>query len=42
MYVYASYSFRIVECRVNYSVSEKYLKYVRLLRLYSLTVSDAE
>jgi hypothetical protein len=42
MYAYTSYSFRAVEYRINYSVSEKYLKYVRLLRPYNLTVSDAE
>jgi hypothetical protein len=42
IYVYTSYSFRAVKYRVNYSVSEKYLKYVRLLRPYSLTVSNAE
>jgi hypothetical protein len=42
MYTYASYSTRAVECRVDYSISEKYLEYVRLLRPCSLTVSDAE
>jgi hypothetical protein len=42
IYAYISYSFRAVEYRINYSVSEKYLEYVRLLRSYILTVSDAE
>jgi CHASE3 domain sensor protein len=42
IYVYIFYSSRAVEYRINYSISEKYLKYVRLLRLYNLTVSDTE
>jgi hypothetical protein len=42
IYAYTFYSSRTVEYRINYSISEKYLKYVRLLRPYSLTVSDAE
>jgi hypothetical protein len=42
MHVYTSYSSRAVECRINYSISEKYSECVRLLRPYSLTVSDAE
>jgi uncharacterized protein YhaN len=42
MYACTSYSSRAVECRVDYSISEKYLECVRLSRPYSLTVSDAE
>jgi hypothetical protein len=42
IYAYTSYSSRAVKYRVDYSVSEKYLKYVYLLRFYSLIVSDAE
>jgi hypothetical protein len=42
IYACASYSSRAVEYRINYLISEKYLEYVRLLRLYSLTISDAE
>jgi hypothetical protein len=42
IYTYISYSARAIKYRINYSVSKKYLKYVRLLRFYSLTVSDAE
>jgi hypothetical protein len=42
IHAYISYSSRAVEYRINYSISEKYLEYVRLLRPYSLTVSDAE
>jgi hypothetical protein len=42
IYVYISYFSRAVEYRINYSVSEKYLEYIRLLRFYSLIVSNAE
>jgi hypothetical protein len=42
IYVYISYSFRVVKYYINYLISEKYLKYVRLLRPYNLIVSDAE
>jgi hypothetical protein len=42
IYAYISYSSRAVKCRVNYSVSEKYLKYMRLSRPYNLTVSNVE
>jgi hypothetical protein len=42
IYAYTSYSSRAVECRVDYSVSEKCLECVRLSRPYSLTVSNAE
>jgi hypothetical protein len=42
IYVYIFYSFRAVKYRINYSISEKYLEYVRLLRPYSLTISNAE
>jgi hypothetical protein len=42
MHAYISYSSRAVKYRVNYSISEKYLEYVRLLRSYSLIISDAE
>jgi hypothetical protein len=42
IYAYISYSFRAVKCRINYSISEKYSECVRLLRPYSLTISDAE
>jgi uncharacterized membrane protein len=42
MYVYIFYSARAVKYRIDYSVSEKYSEYVRLLRPYSLTVSDTE
>jgi hypothetical protein len=42
MHAYTSYSSRAVEYRIDYSISEKYLEYVRLLRPYNLTVSDAE
>jgi hypothetical protein len=42
MHAYTSYASRAVECRVNYSISEKYSECVRLSRPCSLTVSDAE
>jgi hypothetical protein len=42
IYACISYSSRTVKYRIDYLISEKYLKYVRLLRPYSLTVSDAE
>jgi hypothetical protein len=42
IYAYTSYSSRAVKYRINYLVSKKYLEYVRLLRPYSLTVSDAK
>jgi hypothetical protein len=42
IYAYAFYFSRAVKYRINYSISEKYLKYIRLLRFYSLTVSDAK
>jgi hypothetical protein len=42
MHACASYSSRAAEYYIDYSVSEKYLEYVRLLRPYSLTVSNAE
>jgi hypothetical protein len=42
IYAYTFYFSRAVKYRVDYLISEKYLEYVRLLRSYSLTVSDAE
>jgi hypothetical protein len=42
IYAYISYSSRAVKYHINYSVSKKYLEYVRLLRPYNLIVSDAE
>jgi hypothetical protein len=42
IYTYTSYSTRAIKYRVDYSISEKYSEYVRLLRPYSLTVSDAK
>jgi len=42
MHACVSCSFRTVECRVDYSVSEKCSECVRLSRPCSLTVSDAE
>jgi hypothetical protein len=42
IYAYISYFSRAVKYRINYSISEKYLEYVRLLRPYSLTISNAE
>jgi hypothetical protein len=42
IHAYISYSSRAVKYRINYSISEKYSEYIRLLRPYSLTVSDAE
>jgi hypothetical protein len=42
IYAYIFYSSRAVKYRINYSVSEKYLEYVRLLRPYNLTVNNAE
>jgi hypothetical protein len=42
MHACASYSSRAVEYRMDYLVSEKCSEYVRLLRPYSLTVSNAE
>jgi hypothetical protein len=42
IYVCISYSSRAVKYRINYSISEKYLEYVRLSRPCNLTVSNAE
>jgi hypothetical protein len=42
IYAYTSYSSRAVKYYIDYSISEKYSEYVRLLRSYNLTVSDAE
>jgi hypothetical protein len=42
IYVCISYFSRAVKYRINYLISKKYLECVRLLRSYSLIISDAE